>query len=201
MRSSPRTTPTQAALTPTHQYNRHLSLMVRAFAHGAESSSIRDYDPEANKNNVWLGMLRAQRSDHQPPELVSLFPRVSTPWASTSTTMWSWPSRTPEKQILVEPASPQFVQASSGKSCSRMDCLPVGMPTGHLPPTAWPKLRAVWLPGWMEAINFGNQRCVPARIGPGGTSFFTNATPLDCHTTTLILWSKGALDARVQVDC
>ena len=77
---------TQAALYTHHQYIA-IALMCGAFAHGA-IFFIRDYDPEANKDNVLARMLEHKEAIISHLSWVSLFLGFHTS-ASTSTTMWS----------------------------------------------------------------------------------------------------------------
>lgn len=93
---------------------------------------------------------------------------------------------TPEKQILVEPVFAQFVQAASGKAMYGMDVLLSNSAS------AASNASAVYLPGWIDAINGGNDLFL--QIGPGDF-LVHHAIALGLHTTTLIL-VKGALDAR-----
>ena len=175
---------TQAALYTHHQYIA-IFLMCGAFAHGA-IFFIRDYDPEANKNNVLARMLEHKEALISHLSWVSLFLGFHTLGLYVHNDVVV-AFGTPEKQILVEPVFAQFVQAASGKAMYGMDVLlsnanSVASTTG-----------AAWLPGWLDGINAGgNDLFLP--IGPGDF-LVHHAIALGLHTTTLIL-VKGALDAR-----
>jgi len=97
---------------------------------------------------------------------------------------------TPEKQILVEPVFAQFVQASSGKALYGMDVL---LSNANSLVSNPPGPGGAWIPGWIDAINAGNNSLF-LPIGPGDF-LVHHAIALGLHTTTLIL-VKGALDAR-----
>jgi len=175
---------TQAALYTHHQYIA-IFLMCGAFAHGA-IFFIRDYDPEANKNNVLARMLEHKEALISHLSWVSLFLGFHTLGLYVHNDVVV-AFGTPEKQILVEPVFAQFVQAASGKALYGMDVLlanssSVASTTG-----------AAWLPGWLDAINAGNNALF-LPIGPGDF-LVHHAIALGLHTTTLIL-VKGALDAR-----
>jgi len=101
---------------------------------------IRDYDPKPTRTMFWLGSL-----EHKEAIISHL---AGYPCSSVSTlgllrpqpTMWSWPSVTPEKQILVEAGpSAQFpFKPPVAVALTRMDVLPCRMPTAFAS-TAWPK--------------------------------------------------------------
>lgn len=179
---------TQAALYTHHQYIA-IFLMCGAFAHGA-IFFIRDYDPEANKNNVLARMLEHKEAIISHLSWVSLFLGFHTLGLYVHNDVVV-AFGTPEKQILVEPVFAQFVQAASGKALYGMDVLLAN--SDSIASTAWPNNGAVWLPGWLDAINAGNNSLF-LQIGPGDF-LVHHAIALGLHTTTLIL-VKGALDAR-----
>jgi photosystem I P700 chlorophyll a apoprotein A2 len=175
---------TQAALYTHHQYIA-IFLMCGAFAHGA-IFFIRDYDPEANKNNVLARVLEHKEAIISHLSWVSLFLGFHTLGLYVHNDVVV-AFGTPEKQILVEPVFAQFVQAASGKAMYGMDVLLAN--SGSLASTSG----AAYLPGWMDAINAGNNSLF-LQIGPGDF-LVHHAIALGLHTTTLIL-VKGALDAR-----
>ena len=175
---------TQAALYTHHQYIA-IFLMCGAFAHGA-IFFIRDYDPEANKNNVLARMLEHKEALISHLSWVSLFLGFHTLGLYVHNDVVV-AFGTPEKQILVEPVFAQFVQAASGKALYGMDVLLAN--SGSVASTTG----AAWLPGWLDAINAGNNSLF-LPIGPGDF-LVHHAIALGLHTTTLIL-VKGALDAR-----
>ncbi len=175
---------TQAALYTHHQYIAGF-LMVGAFAHGA-IFFVRDYDPEANKDNVLARMLEHKEAIISHLSWVSLFLGFHTLGLYVHNDVVV-AFGTPEKQILIEPVFAQFVQAASGKALYGFDTLlsnsdSIASTTG-----------AVWLPGWLSAINSGTNSLF-LTIGPGDF-LVHHAIALGLHTTTLIL-VKGALDAR-----
>jgi photosystem I P700 chlorophyll a apoprotein A2 len=174
---------TQAALYTHHQYIA-IFLMCGAFAHGA-IFFIRDYDPEANKNNVLARMLEHKEAIISHLSWVSLFLGFHTLGLYVHNDVVV-AFGTPEKQILVEPVFAQFIQAASGKAMYGMDVLLSN--SGSVASNA----NAAYLPGWMNAINGSNDLFLP--IGPGDF-LVHHAIALGLHTTTLIL-VKGALDAR-----
>ncbi|WP_216920729.1 photosystem I core protein PsaB [Synechococcus sp. CCAP 1479/9] len=176
---------TQAALYTHHQYIA-IFLMCGAFAHGA-IFFIRDYDPEANKDNVLARMLEHKEALISHLSWVSLFLGFHTLGLYVHNDVVV-AFGTPEKQILIEPV---FVQASSGKALYGMDVLLAN--ADSIASTAWPNNGAVWLPGWLDAINSGSNSLF-LQIGPGDF-LVHHAIALGLHTTTLIL-VKGALDAR-----
>ncbi|MEO0373252.1 MAG: photosystem I core protein PsaB [Cyanobacteria bacterium P01_A01_bin.17] len=181
---------TQAALFTHHEYIAGF-LMVGAFAHGA-IFFVRDYDPEANKNNVL-----ARALDHKEA-IISHLSWVSLLLGFHTLGIYCHNDvvvafGTPEKQILVEPVFAQWVQAAHGKLLYGFDTLLSN--TGSVAYTAWPNNGDVWLPGWLEAVNGGGNALSPfLTIGPGDF-LVHHAIALGLHTTTLIL-VKGALDAR-----
>ncbi|MEY4353842.1 MAG: Photosystem chlorophyll a apoprotein [Cyanobacteriota bacterium] len=178
---------TQAALYTHHQYIA-IFLMCGAFAHGA-IFFIRDYDPEANKDNVLARMLEHKEAIISHLSWVSLFLGFHTLGLYVHNDVVV-AFGTPEKQILVEPVFAQFVQAASGKALYGMDVL-LANPNSLVSNAPGPG--AVWLPGWLEAVNAGNNSLF-LQIGPGDF-LVHHAIALGLHTTTLIL-VKGALDAR-----
>ena len=178
---------TQAALYTHHQYIA-IFLMCGAFAHGA-IFFIRDYDPEANKNNVLARMLEHKEAIISHLSWVSLFLGFHTLGLYVHNDVVV-AFGTPEKQILVEPVFAQFVQAASGKAIYGMNVL-LANPDSLVSNAPGPG--AVWLPGWLDAINAGNNSLF-LQIGPGDF-LVHHAIALGLHTTTLIL-VKGALDAR-----
>ena len=175
---------TQAALYTHHQYIA-IFLMCGAFAHGA-IFFIRDYDPEANKNNVLARMLDHKEAIISHLSWVSLFLGFHTLGLYVHNDVVV-AFGTPEKQILVEPVFAQFVQAASGKAMYGMDVLlsNAGSAASHA--------NAAYMGGWMNAINSPNTDLF-LPIGPGDF-LVHHAIALGLHTTTLIL-VKGALDAR-----
>jgi photosystem I P700 chlorophyll a apoprotein A2 len=175
---------TQAALYTHHQYIA-IFLMCGAFAHGA-IFFFRDYDPEANKNNVLARMLEHKEAIISHLSWVSLFLGFHTLGLYVHNDVVV-AFGTPEKQILVEPVFAQFVQAASGKAMYGMDVLlsNAGSAASHA--------NAAYMSGWMNAINSANTDLF-LPIGPGDF-LVHHAIALGLHTTTLIL-VKGALDAR-----
>jgi photosystem I P700 chlorophyll a apoprotein A2 len=176
---------TQAALYTHHQYIA-IFLMCGAFAHGA-IFFIRDYDPEANKNNVLARMLEHKEAIISHLSWVSLFLGFHTLGLYVHNDVVV-AFGTPEKQILVEPVFAQFVQAASGKAMYGMDVLLSN-------PGSAASLASANIPGdhyWLDAINGNTDLFLP--IGPGDF-LVHHAIALGLHTTTLIL-VKGALDAR-----
>ncbi|MEL6929028.1 MAG: photosystem I core protein PsaB [Cyanobacteria bacterium J06600_6] len=174
---------TQAALYTHHQYIAGF-LMVGAFAHGA-IFLVRDYDPEANKDNVLARALQHKEAIISHLSWVSLFLGFHTLSLYVHNDVVV-AFGTPEKQILIEPVFAQFVQASSGKALYGMDVLLSS--SDSLAQTG-----AAWLPGWLDAINSGTNSLF-LTIGPGDF-LVHHAIALGLHTTVLIL-VKGALDAR-----
>jgi photosystem I P700 chlorophyll a apoprotein A2 len=178
---------TQAALYTHHQYIA-IFLMCGAFAHGA-IFFIRDYDPEANKNNVLARVLDHKEAIISHLSWVSLFLGFHTLGLYVHNDVVV-AFGTPEKQILVEPVFAQFVQASSGKAIYGLNIL-LANPDSLVSNAPGPG--AVWLPGWLDAVNSGSNSLF-LQIGPGDF-LVHHAIALGLHTTTLIL-VKGALDAR-----
>jgi photosystem I P700 chlorophyll a apoprotein A2 len=174
---------TQAALYTHHQYIAGF-LMVGAFAHGA-IFFVRDYDPEANKNNVLARMLEHKEALISHLSWVSLFLGFHTLGLYVHNDVVV-AFGTPEKQILIEPVFAQFVQAASGKALYGFDVLLSN-------PDSVASTNAAYLPGWLDAINSGTNSLF-LNIGPGDF-LVHHAIALGLHTTTLIL-VKGALDAR-----
>ncbi|MGK7878664.1 MAG: photosystem I core protein PsaB, partial [Crocosphaera sp.] len=111
---------TQAALYTHHQYIAGF-LMVGAFAHGA-IFFVRDYDPEANKDNVLARMLEHKEAIISHLSWVSLFLGFHTLGLYVHNDVVV-AFGTPEKQILIEPVFAQFVQAASGKALYGFDAL------------------------------------------------------------------------------
>jgi photosystem I P700 chlorophyll a apoprotein A2 len=111
---------TSAALYTHHQYIA-IALMCGAFAHGA-IFFIRDYDPEANKDNVLARMLEHKEAIISHLSWVSLFLGFHTLGLYVHNDVVV-AFGTPEKQILVEPVFAQFVQAASGKAIYGFDVL------------------------------------------------------------------------------
>jgi photosystem I P700 chlorophyll a apoprotein A2 len=179
---------TQAALYTHHQYIAGF-LMVGAFAHGA-IFWVRDYDPEANKNNVLARILDHKEAIISHLSWVSLFLGFHTLGLYVHNDVVV-AFGTPEKQILIEPVFAQFIQAAHGKALYGFDTL-LSNPDS-IAYTAWPNHGNVWLSGWLEAINSGTNSLF-LTIGPGDF-LVHHAIALGLHTTTLIL-VKGALDAR-----
>ena len=174
---------TQAALYTHHQYIAGF-LMVGAFAHGA-IFLVRDYDPEANKNNVLSRVLQHKEAIISHLSWVSLFLGFHTLSLYVHNDVVV-AFGTPEKQILIEPVFAQFVQAASGKALYGFDVLLSN-------PDSVTQTGAAWLPGWLDAINSGTNSLF-LTIGPGDF-LVHHAIALGLHTTVLIL-VKGALDAR-----
>ena len=174
---------TQAALYTHHQYIAGF-LVTGAFAHGA-IFLVRDYDPEANKNNVLSRVLDHKEAIISHLSWVSLFLGFHTLSLYVHNDVVV-AFGTPEKQILIEPVFAQFVQAASGKALYGFDVLLSN-------PDSIAQTGAAWLPGWLDAINSGTNSLF-LTIGPGDF-LVHHAIALGLHTTTLIL-VKGALDAR-----
>jgi photosystem I P700 chlorophyll a apoprotein A2 len=174
---------TQAALYTHHQYIAGF-LVTGAFAHGA-IFLVRDYDPEANKNNVLSRVLQHKEAIISHLSWVSLFLGFHTLSLYVHNDVVV-AFGTPEKQILIEPVFAQFVQAASGKALYGFDVLLSN-------PDSITQTGAAWLPGWLDAINSGTNSLFLS-IGPGDF-LVHHAIALGLHTTTLIL-VKGALDAR-----
>lgn len=175
---------TTAALYTHHQYIAGF-LMVGAFAHGA-IFFVRDYDPEANKNNVLARVLDHKEAIISHLSWVSLFLGFHTLGLYVHNDVVV-AFGTPEKQILVEPVFAQWVQAASGKAL-------YGFGTLLSDPSSLASMSgAAYLPGWMNAIN-SDSNSLFLSIGPGDF-LVHHAIALGLHTTTLIL-VKGALDAR-----
>ena len=174
---------TQAALYTHHQYIAGF-LVTGAFAHGA-IFLVRDYDPEANKNNVLSRALQHKEAIISHLSWVSLFLGFHTLSLYVHNDVVV-AFGTPEKQILIEPVFAQFVQAASGKALYGFDVLLSN-------PDSIAQTGAAWLPGWLDAINNGTNSLFLS-IGPGDF-LVHHAIALGLHTTTLIL-VKGALDAR-----
>jgi photosystem I P700 chlorophyll a apoprotein A2 len=179
---------TMAALYTHHQYIAGF-LMVGAFAHGA-IFFVRDYDPEANKNNVLARILDHKEAIISHLSWVSLFLGFHTLGLYVHNDVMQ-AFGTPEKQILIEPVFAQWIQATSGKALYGFEVL-LSNPDS-IATTAWPNAGNVWLPGWLQAINSDNNSLF-LTIGPGDF-LVHHAIALGLHTTTLIL-VKGALDAR-----
>lgn len=175
---------TMAALYTHHQYIAGF-LMVGAFAHGA-IFFVRDYDPEANKNNVLARMLEHKEALISHLSWVTLFLGFHTLGLYVHNDVVV-AFGTPEKQILVEPVFAQFIQAAHGKLLYGFDTLLSN--SDSLAAGAG----AAYLPGWLDAINSGANSLF-LTIGPGDF-LVHHAIALGLHTTTLIL-VKGALDAR-----
>jgi photosystem I P700 chlorophyll a apoprotein A2 len=176
---------TMAALYTHHQYIAGF-IMCGAFAHGA-IFFIRDYDPEANKDNVLARILDHKEAIISHLSWVSLFLGFHTLGLYVhNDTMQAF--GTPEKQILIEPVFAQWIQAAQGKALYGFDVL---LASSSSP--AATASQSVWLPGWLSAIN-GSTNSVFLPIGPGDF-LVHHAIALGLHTTTLIL-VKGALDAR-----
>jgi photosystem I P700 chlorophyll a apoprotein A2 len=179
---------TQAALYTHHQYIAGF-LMVGAFAHGA-IFLVRDYDPEANKNNVLYRMLEHKEALISHLSWVSLFLGFHTLSLYVHNDVVV-AFGTPEKQILIEPVFAQWIQAAHGKLLYGFDTL-LSNPDS-VAYTAFPNHGNVWLGGWLDAINSGTNSLF-LTIGPGDF-LVHHAIALGLHTTVLIL-VKGALDAR-----
>jgi photosystem I P700 chlorophyll a apoprotein A2 len=177
---------TQAALYTHHQYIA-VFLMVGAFSHGA-IFFVRDYDHEANKNNVLGRALSHKEAIISHLSWASLFLGFHTLglYVHNDVTV---AFGTPEKQILVEPVFAQFVQAASGKML-------YGFSYALSNPDSIATTASMNIAGphyWMDAINAGTNSLF-LTIGPGDF-LVHHAIALGLHTTALIL-IKGALDAR-----
>ncbi|MGB3240675.1 MAG: photosystem I core protein PsaB [Geitlerinemataceae cyanobacterium] len=179
---------TTAALYTHHQYIAGF-IMLGAFAHGA-IFLVRDYDPEANKNNVLARILDHKEAIISHLSWVTLFLGFHTLGLYVHNDVVV-AFGTPEKQILIEPVFAQWIQASHGKALYGFDVL-LSNPDS-LATTAFPNYGNVWLSGWLDAINSGTNSLF-LTIGPGDF-LVHHAIALGLHTTTLIL-VKGALDAR-----
>nr|NP_043151.1 photosystem I P700 chlorophyll a apoprotein A2 [Cyanophora paradoxa]P48113.1 RecName: Full=Photosystem I P700 chlorophyll a apoprotein A2; AltName: Full=PsaB [Cyanophora paradoxa]7DR0_B Chain B, Photosystem I P700 chlorophyll a apoprotein A2 [Cyanophora paradoxa]7DR1_B Chain B, Photosystem I P700 chlorophyll a apoprotein A2 [Cyanophora paradoxa]7DR2_aB Chain aB, Photosystem I P700 chlorophyll a apoprotein A2 [Cyanophora paradoxa]7DR2_bB Chain bB, Photosystem I P700 chlorophyll a apoprotein len=179
---------TQAALYTHHQYIAGF-LMVGAFAHGA-IFLVRDYDAEQNKNNVLARIIDHKEAIISHLSWVSLFLGFHTLGLYVHNDVVQ-AFGTPEKQILIEPVFAQWIQSVHGKSLYGFEVLlnNADSITRVAPGSAQP----IWLPGWLDAINSGNNSLF-LTIGPGDF-LVHHAIALGLHTTTLIL-VKGALDAR-----
>jgi len=175
---------TTAALYTHHQYIAGF-LMVGAFAHGA-IFFVRDYDPEANKNNVLARVLEHKEAIISHLSWVSLFLGFHTLGLYVHNDVVV-AFGTPEKQILIEPVFAQWVQAASGKALYGFTSL-LSDPSSLAATSG-----AAYLPGWLDAIN-SEKNSLFLSIGPGDF-LVHHAIALGLHTTTLIL-VKGALDAR-----
>ena len=175
---------TQAALYTHHQYIAGF-IMVGAFAHGA-IFLVRDYDPEANKNNVLARVLDHKEAIISHLSWVTLFLGFHTLGLYVHNDVVV-AFGTPEKQILIEPVFAQWIQAASGKALYGFDVL-LSNPDSVASTTG-----AAWLPGWLDAINSGTNSLF-LTIGPGDF-LVHHAIALGLHTTALVL-IKGALDAR-----
>ena len=176
---------TEAALYTHHQYIAGF-LMVGAFAHGA-IFFVRDYDPELNKGNVLARMLEHKEAIISHLSWASLFLGFHTlGFYIHNDTVVAFGQ--PEKQILFEPLFAEYIQAASGKAVYQMNVL---LASSTSPATI--AGNQLWLPGWLEAINSG-QNDLFLKIGPGDF-LVHHAIALGLHVTTLIL-VKGALDAR-----
>ncbi|MGB3559625.1 MAG: photosystem I core protein PsaB, partial [Geitlerinemataceae cyanobacterium] len=179
---------TTAALYTHHQYIAGF-IMLGAFAHGA-IFLVRDYDPEANKNNVLARILDHKEAIISHLSWVTLFLGFHTLGLYVHNDVVV-AFGTPEKQILIEPVFAQWIQAAHGKALYGFDVL-LSNPDS-LATTAFPNYGNVWLSGWLDAINSGTNSLF-LTIGPGDF-LVHHAIALGLHTTTLIL-VKGALDAR-----
>ena len=160
--------------------------MVGAFAHGA-IFFVRDYDPEANKDNVLARMLDHKEAIISHLSWVSLFLGFHTLGLYVHNDVVVAFGQ-PEKQILVEPVFAQFIQAASGKAIYGFDTLLSSQSSAAIAAS-----EQLWLPNWLEAIN-NSKNSLFLTIGPGDF-LVHHAIALGLHTTTLIL-DKGALDAR-----
>jgi len=175
---------TQAALYTHHQYIAGF-LLVGAFAHGA-IFWVRDYDPAQNRNNVLDRVLHHKEAIISHLSWVSLFLGFHTLGLYVHNDV-QVAFGVPEKQILIEPVFAQFIQASHGKVLYGIDTLLSN------PGSVAVNNNAVYLPGWLEAIN-NTTNSLFLTIGPGDF-LVHHAIALGLHTTTLIC-VKGALDAR-----
>jgi len=175
----------EAALYTHHQYIAGF-IMVGAFAHGA-IFLVRDYDPEANKNNVLARVLEHKEAIISHLSWVSLFLGFHTLGLYVHNDVVVAFGQ-PEKQILVEPIFAQWIQGASGRTLYGFNNFLSS--TDSAATIASSKL---WLPNWLDAIN-NNKNSLFLPIGPGDF-LVHHAIALGLHTTTLIL-VKGALDAR-----
>jgi photosystem I P700 chlorophyll a apoprotein A2 len=172
---------TEAALYTHHQYIAGF-LMVGAFAHGA-IFFVRDYDPELNKGNVLARMLEHKEAIISHLSWASLFLGFHTLGLYIhNDTVVAFGQ--PEKQILFEPLFAEYIQAASGKAVYQINVL---LASATSPATI--AGNQLWLPGWLEAINSG-QNDLFLKIGPGDF-LVHHAIALGLHVTTLIL-VKGA---------
>lgn len=176
---------TQASLYTHHQYIAGF-ILCGAFAHGA-IFFIRDYDPQANRGNVLARMLEHKEAIISHLSWVTLFLGFHTLGLYVHNDVMQ-AFGTPEKQILIEPVFAQWIQASHGKTAYGFDLL-----LSQSDSVSVASAQGLWLPGWLEAINNGNNTLF-LTIGPGDF-LVHHAIALGLHTTTLIL-VKGALDAR-----
>ncbi len=178
---------TQAALYTHHQYIA-IFLMCGAFSHGA-IFFVRDYDPEANKNNALARVLETKEA------LISHLSWVCMLLGFHTLALYLHNDvviafGTPEKQILVEPIFAQFLQAASGKVMYGIDVLLANS-------TSAATMAANGMPGdhyWMDLVNASPEVTNFMPIGPGDF-LVHHGIALGLHTTALIL-IKGALDAR-----
>ena len=162
--------------------------MCGAFSHGA-IFFVRDYDPEANKDNVLARVLETKEA------LISHLSWVCMLLGFHTLALYLHNDvviafGTPEKQILVEPIFAQFIQAASGKVMYGLDVLLANANSA-------PSLAAAGMPGdhyWMDLINASPEVSNFMPIGPGDF-LVHHGIALGLHTTALIL-IKGALDAR-----
>ncbi len=204
---------TMAALYTHHQYIAGF-LLVGAFAHAA-IFWIRDYDPEANKDNVLARVLEHKEAIISHLSWVSLFLGFHTLGLYVHNDVMQAFGR-PEDQILIEPVFAQWVQAQSGVIIPGIaplfGFLQDGMTLGTTPAAG-----SVFGMGWFCSVNGGPglaeaaatlpslAACAKAgfggleapvflSIGPGDF-LVHHAIALGIHTTLLIL-VKGALDAR-----
>jgi len=112
------------------------------------SSSIRDYRPRSQQEHV-----SGSDARHKERSIshLSWYPCSSVSYPGLYvTTMWSWLGTRREALWLAGLSSVRF-------SLQWQVCL-YGMDVflsnaTALPPRPWPNYGAVWLPGWMEAIN------------------------------------------------
>merc|ERR1739848_752136 len=97
----------------THHQYIAISLMCVAFAHGA-IFFIRDYDPEANKDNVLARMLEHKEAIISHLSWITLFLGFHTLGLYVHNDVVQAFGHS-ERQILIEPVFAQWIQAASGK--------------------------------------------------------------------------------------
>jgi len=214
---------TTASLYTHHQYIAGF-LLVGAFAHAA-IFWVRDYDPEANKDNMLARVLQHKEAIISHLSWVSLFLGFHTLGLYVHNDVMQAFGR-PEDQILIEPVFAQWVQAQSGViipgiaplfGFASTDPATATMGAVATAPTG------LFGQGWFCSINGGPGLTAAAQASAGtpvgnmlqqcatlgydkliqpvflpigpGDFLVHHAIALGLHTTVLIL-VKGALDAR-----